>query len=273
MALIAPAAIVTGPARTPQLFGLGSVIAWRTTDRFESGVTWEALGCAPLRGRAGAYCPPDVVAGIPKPLDQFNSPDWDAEATPFAVYGDDLCSLFGSNGPSEAQARATRRLEVLGEERVEQAFWTGDLGSAPNLSGANGFTAPVSVGDYTDAEFALAAAEQGIADNYRSLGVLHMSKRTASILGGRLVVTGGRLTTRLGTPVVAGAGYPDTLEIIGTPALAGWRSEIFTSSDVPGDLLDRATNDMYAIAEQVYVIGLDPCPIVKATYTTNGDAP
>ena len=32
-------------------------------------------------------------------------------AEPFAVYGDDLCSLFGSDGPSEAQARATRRLE------------------------------------------------------------------------------------------------------------------------------------------------------------------
>ena len=77
----------------------------------------------------------------------------------------------------------------------------------------------------------------------------------------------GRLYTRgLDTPVVAGAGYPDDA-IVGSPALFGYRGDIFTSSNRPGDLLDREDNTLYAIAEREYVIGFDPCPVVKATLT------
>jgi hypothetical protein len=56
-------------------------------------------------------------------------------------------------------------------------------------------------------------------------------------------------------------------EIVGSPALFGYRSEVFNSSARPGDLLDRAQNNLYAVAERTYVIGFDPCPVVKATYT------
>src|SRR5699024_3125298 len=70
----------------------------------------------------------------------------------------------------------------------------------------------------------------------------------------------GRLETRLGTPVVAGTGYAgDT--VIGSPRVFGYRSEVFTSSNNAGDLLDRSTNDLYAVAERRYVLGFDPCGV------------
>src|SRR3546814_10690186 len=56
----------------------------------------------------------------------------------------------------------------------------------------------------------------------------------------------------LGTPVVAGAGYPCTHPdsvtagswIVATPALMLYRSEIFTATNRPGDLLDRGQNNL-----------------------------
>jgi hypothetical protein len=76
----------------------------------------------------------------------------------------------------------------------------------------------------------------------------------------------------LGTPVAAGAGYPGsgpageaaaagTQWMFVTPAMFGYRSEVFPSSAVRGDLLDRSKNDLYAVAERNYVLGFDPCGV------------
>src|SRR3546814_5926530 len=72
----------------------------------------------------------------------------------------------------------------------------------------------------------------------------------------------------LGTPVVAGAGYPCTHPdsvtagswIVATPALMLYRSEIFTATNRPGDLLDRGQNNLFGIAERRYLVGWDECP-------------
>jgi len=264
VATIAPPALVVGPARAPLAFGLGSVFSWRTGDRWEAGVTWDAITCEPADGRGGPACAPDVVIGLPKEITA--GPEF-GTADAFVVYGEALCSPIGG-GWGEVQAKADAHLFAREEARAEQAFWTGDLGNTPNLSGANGYPAPISAGTHDEAYEALAAVELGIAVEYGSLGVIHVSRRTATLLAKYLEARGGRLYTKaLQTPVVAGAGYPDVPEIVGTPALLGYRSEVFTSSARPGDLLDRATNDLYAVAERTYVIGFDPCPVVKGTYT------
>jgi hypothetical protein len=240
------------------------VFSWRTGDRWEAGVTWDAITCEPAAGRGGPLCAPDVPVGLPKVIDA--GPEF-GTATAFVVFGEALCSPIGG-GFNEVKGLADAHLFAREEARAEQAFWTGDLGNTPNLSGANGYPAPVSAGTHDTAEDALAAVEYGIGVEYGSQGVIHMSRRTASLLAKYLENRGGRLYTRaLQTPVVAGAGYPDVPEIIGTPALLGYRSEVFTSSARPGDLLDRASNDLYAVAERTYVVGFDPCPVVKATYT------
>lgn len=265
-----PPALVAAPARTPLPFGLGSVIAWRTGDRWEGGVQWDSLTCEPARGRGAPDCDPEAdVIGLPKPLSDFNGPNFDGLGTPFTVYGEFSCSPVGG-GWERASATAEAHLTAREEARAEQALWTGDLGNVPNFSGANGADAPVELGEFGAAQAALAAVEQGIAAQYGSLGVIHLSRSTATLLRRYLTNRGGRLyTTALDTPVIAGTGYPDG-EIVGTGAMFGYRSDIFTSSNRPGDLLDRANNDMYAIAERTYVLGIDPCAIVHATFTDTG---
>uniref|UniRef100_A0AAU7J8J6 Major capsid protein n=2 Tax=unclassified bacterial viruses TaxID=12333 RepID=A0AAU7J8J6_9VIRU len=263
MALIAPTAPVAAPARTALPYGLGSVLGWRNGDRFMTGVNWVSITCDPAGGRGGPHCDDDDVVGLPK---DFTGERALGEALPFIVYGHDACNMV-ANSPEQAQEFATAHLVAREEARAEQALWTGDLGNTPNFSGANGYDAPVDLGDFADPLAALAAVEQGIAVEYGSLGVIHMSRTTATLLGKHLDKRGGRLYTRgLDTPVVAGAGYPDG-QIIGTGALVGWRGDVLTSSQRPGDLLDRGSNTMYAIAEREYVIGFDPCPIVSATIT------
>lgn len=261
MALIAPPALVAPPARTPLPFGLGSVIAWRTGERWETGVEWDSITCDPAGGRGGPHCDPDDVAGLPK---EFDGSPTHGDATPFVVYGHDKCSAIGGGGFEAAQTRANAHLVNREEARAEQALWTGDLGSVPNFAGANGYDAPEDLGEFASADEALAAIEQGISRVYGSLGVIHMSRATAILASRKLVTRGGRLFTNLDTPVVAGSGYPDGV-MVGSPALIGYRSEAFTSSSRGGDLLDRANNDMYAIAERSYLIAFEPCGLVSAT--------
>jgi hypothetical protein len=164
-----------------------------------------------------------------------------------------------------AQERATRHLASREEAAVESALWLGNEGNVPNFSGMNGYPAPVTTAA-ASVEAALADAEAGIAQVIGALGVLHMSRATASLLKNRLEPRGGRMFTRIGTPVAVGAGYPDEA-IVGTAAMFGYRSEVFTSSNRPGDLLNRANNDLTAIAERTVLVGFDPCPVIKVTFT------
>jgi hypothetical protein len=94
-----------------------------------------------------------------------------------------------------------------------------------------------------------------------------MARETASYLAKKLESRGGRMYTRsLQTPVIVGEGYATGM-IFGTAPLFGYRSDVFTSSERRGDLLDRSNNNLYAIAERTYLVGFDPCPVLKVTFT------
>jgi hypothetical protein len=94
-----------------------------------------------------------------------------------------------------------------------------------------------------------------------------------------LIVTNGSVArTVLGTPVVAGGGYPGTSPAgvaastgeawaYATPALLGYRSAIFYPSSRSGDLLDRGVNDLYGVAERSYLVGWDPCDVGAVEFT------
>jgi hypothetical protein len=272
MATIAPAALVTGAARVPAPYGLFSTFTWRPAgaDRWEGiGVEWESATCDPVSG-IGNWQPPAGAGtvGIPKTLTKTTMPD--ATALPFTVYGHFRCSPVGWS-PEDAQRRANEHLLSGEETRAEQAFWTGDLGNTPKLQDAGTTTLG---GGALSLGLALGFLEQFIAAGYGNVGVIHMPRKMVPIAGalGMLSTTGGRLTTTLGTPVAAGSGYPGTGPtgqaitpttgwMFVTPALFGYRSEVFTSSDTPGDLFDRSTNNLYAVAERSYLLGFDPCGV------------
>lgn len=266
----APAALAVGAARLALPYGLFSVVsvAEASAERWQNGVEWEQDTCEPAGGYGLPDCDPATpTPGFPKALDA-NGPGV-GEATPFGVFGHFTCSPAGWNF-DVAQARATDHLLQREEARVEHALWTGDLGNTPN------FTTAVKLALGTGArQFSgLAELERRLASDYGSLGVIHMDRGTA--LAGFAVHVlhhaGTRLETVLGTPVVAGAGYdgsdpttpgddpvPGQPWVVGTPAIFGYRSDVFTSSNRPGDLLDRSTNDLYAIAERTYLLGWDQC--------------
>ena len=132
---------------------------------------------------------------------------------------------------------------------------------------------------------AIAALDQWVAVHYGSQGVLHMT-REAALLGlaeDVLVVRGGSLMTALGTPVVAGSGYPGTgpagqvpsanqSYIYATPALLGFRSEVFPGAAPASAGFDKGRNDLHAVAERTYVVGYDPCGTAYALATLPGGA-
>lgn len=263
MAAIAPPQVVTGAPRAPLPYGLFSILGFRGgEERWENGVLFEGITCDPAGGIGAPDCDPEETIGLPKSLDANGSPV--GEASPFTVYGHHTCSPIGGTF-ARAQDLANQHLQVREEARVEQALWTGDLGNVPNLSGANGYAAPVNLGTLSPWR-AVSLLEQELAARYGSLGVIHMSREIASRLTkeGDLVRQGGRLFTALGTPIVAGTGYASD-RIVGTPALFGYRGEVFSSSNRPGDLLDRSNNDLYAVAERTYLVGFDECAVLEVT--------
>lgn len=267
MVAMTPPGLVSGPERQSLPFGLFSTFTLRPAsgDRWESGVLWEPETCEPADGIGQIQCLPEETEGLPKNLLGNLSAD-DPTASAFTVYGHFRCTPVGWT-PATAQERAVSHLLMREEARVEQALWTGDLDNLPTLRGST----VVGTGT-TDVVAGLGLLENFLGAEIGVQGVIHMTRASAVALfaRGALISVGGRLTTALGTPVVAGAGYDGsspagvaaaagTQWMYVTPALFGYRSEIFDSSNVSGDLFDRATNTLYAVAERSYLLGFDPC--------------
>lgn len=272
-------ALVQGQPRQGLPYGLFSVLSPRNdeSNRWQNGIQWEPLTCEPVSGRAGAGCgPAEEVLGLPKNLEPNSGGVGDAAA--FAVYGHYTCAPVGHE-ISEMQDLANAHLLSREEAFVEATLWDGRLGNTPNFKD----DAETLTGSAVSPLLALAMIEDYIATHYGSLGVIHMTRGALIILSEFGVITsaGSKLVTSAGTPVVAGAGYPNTgptgaapsagdFWIYGSPALFGYRSEIFYSSNLEGDLLDRANNVMHTIAERNYLLAYDPCGVGAAEFTSSG---
>lgn len=256
---------VTGPPRLALPYGLFSVLSPTSPSdaHWQNGVEWEALSCAPAKGIGDPSCDPEVpTVGLPK---EFTDGKGLGAATPFAVYGSFSCSPVGTT-PEEAAQQALAHLLAREEARVEQAVWTGDLGNTGFAPGATSLGTGLSIAE------GLGALEDWIAKNYGSLGVIHADRRVATGLAakGEVKAKGSTLYTGLGTPVVAGAGYPGTSPngtaaaagtgfIYVTPAMLGYRSEPFPGVEPASAGFDRTSNDLFAVAERTYTIGWDDC--------------
>lgn len=258
-AMLAPPALVAAPARSPLPFGLFSVVALRPVEgRWEAGVQWEESTTAPVGGTS-------FDCTIPEKLN-FDTASGDvSSASPFTVYGYFRGNPVGFT-PSAAQARAVEHLQLREEARVEKALWTGDLGNTPNFQAFADEAVPAGL----NVRRGIAALEAWHADHYGAAGVLHLTRQTAAIAvaGHACEVRNGRLVTALGTPVVAGAGYPGTSPAGTDPApeatwaymtgpLVAYRSEVFVPTATPGDTLDRGVNSLLVTAERTYAVGFD----------------
>lgn len=271
----APRALVQGIDRQPLPFGLFSVLQFRAPGadgaRWENGIVWERGTNDPV-GAFGDWASTSTP-GYPKTLDAtWASTATTETATPFTVYGHWRGSPVGWD-ETAARAEARRHLLTREEAGAANIVWTGAQGVIPNLQGTGASVNPTVVTPLADTPVGvIAELEQWLADEYGSLGVLHMGRRLATYLieAELLVVRGATLQTALGTPVAASAGYPGTgpvnvtdgtedltTWVYATAPLFGYRSEVYEPTGGGDDLFDRGTNTRTAVAERAYVIAFD----------------
>lgn len=261
MATFAPAQLAKGAARLPKAYGLFSVLNFDTP----AGPHWQAGGVLwdylDSEGIDSVGHPTDANSGRPSlgTPKNFDDTAGTATALPFSVYGHYKQTAINYSQAS-AEEKAIEHLRAFEENQVESNFWYGTADNEPNLT--DGITA-LGTAEAIDA---LGILEDFLATSYGSKGVIHMARSVAlALIGTRALETkGSLLQTMLGTPVVASGAYPTT-HIRATPALFGFRSEVFTSSQPGSPLLDVRNNDLYAIAERTYLIGFDPTGVGSVT--------
>lgn len=266
MANAFPTQLVASPARVPAQYGLFSVLSFREpADRHweAGGVQWESLNGSTALGVVGAIqATRSETFGLPK---EFSTDDDVDAAAVFTVYGQQKITPIA--WPQDrASERARARLTALEERQVERVLAGVDVGAAsPVFADAAPFTAAA------DADQAIALLEDFLADNYGSRGVIHLSRYQAilALKGDVLETRNNGLFTVLGTPVVAGQGYANGVAYC-TSALVGYRSDVFDNIGQSYDLLDKDTNDLYAIAERTYCIGFESAALGAVTI---GDSP
>lgn len=242
---IAPIYIDAPSVEQPKYGLLDTVGPKAGPDKIGFGVQYQSEFC----GTAHPYDKPCL------PEDPPTEKDADDGITtvigePIPVYHLFQCRLVGSE---DGTVRARRSLDLGASRAVEEAFWV-EIGT-----GSTDITPGGTAVNLLDG---LALAEQYAGENYGGVPVFHMSRANASRLLTReaLVVVGDHLETKLGSLVVAGAGYGGG-SLPSAPAVGAgwiyvtgqvnvWEGDTFVSPVVPRNPYD---NEFLALAERLYV--------------------
>ena len=257
----APANQVEGPTYGTRRYGLFSQLSTRPEGdgRWQTGFGWEtACGAADL---LIPDCDPDQAQGFPKePNGQTSYPEG---LTPFTVYGYQQCSPV-DRGTDRINSLAAASLQRQEERAVEAALW--------QLIGP-GLVESVPADGPTDLGGIFGHVEALNDEVYAGGGLVLVSRRLAQWAldaGALRHVTSSTIGTQLDTATVAGnfdttggVGQDGTLEPTGEwvaliGPIIGYRSNIFYPTGRDGDLLDRGFNEMHAVAERTYALGVEP---------------
>lgn len=186
--------------------------------------------------------------------------------SPFAVITSYTCGSLGWSF-DEVEQRVRTRMSIRAQRGVERRVWQGQglaqgQGLIPGL-----FRGATSLGQAGCVTEAVELLEQALADNGVVGGIIHARPGMAAHLEQSHLIqyaTGGRLQTCLRTPYAFGQGYdgtgPTGQATSGTTEwmYASGRVLIWFDPEVHvppiGQTLDRATNQVYAVAEQIYAV-------------------
>jgi hypothetical protein len=241
--------VVDAPVGVPYRYGLLSVLPEFTNeDHADLGITWESLNNALALETTDRILDPGVLAltpGVDAVVPEFD---------PFTAYIYDTDSIAGRVA-SEHEARARARLSIGEQYGVELAIST-RLGVEVTEVAQTLGTEPSE-----KVKAGIATIEQELGALTGAVGVIHMSRFAATLACDALVVTGGQLRTKLGTPVAAYSGWelftPGTPQaavvIFGTGPMRAARGPVETFTGTP----DLDTNDVSIIAARTYSIGWD----------------
>jgi hypothetical protein len=246
--------LVEQPVVVPHPFGLFSIAEPRLTtdEHWRLGVQWQSQACLEDYITYG----PCITDGTNELTS--NSACVVKQYDPFTVYAYNTDPIPG-HSLAEHRDQTVQRL-INGEQlAAERKLWA-DMIASPD--------ATIDASAYTPT-YALAVAEHAIAEAYPGTGIIHMSRQTATILWANLVVSGGKMQTLLGTPVVIGAGYDNavgaptaTSSIFATGPVLLYRGDIDTREQA----INKAHNEVSYVAQRDYVLGWD-CYAVQVDLT------
>ena len=263
MPIIAPKQRVDAPTASPLPGGLFSQFSpiEDSSVRWENGVTWEDVERAQL-GAIGQWQRPGAVPGLPKTLTDPKGIALESLA-PLTVYAAFRTTPLDYS-PAEATQVAGARLLTQEEHAVEAALWSGAPSLGLGLAKVRSYAAKGA--GKLDLSQGLAALEH-YAAQYGFQPVLHIPRRLASIMANAKLVKearGGGFATRLGTPVVVGAGYADEMQIVATGPIVIYRGQAFTSTNAEGGF-NKAQNELTGVAERQYVLGFNKWDAFRVT--------
>lgn len=229
----------------------------------QAGITYDPVGC----GTSRAY--PADCTGSP-PTKTFDPNTGESTALPFVVYSTIVCGSAGYTS-DYLEAKVRRKLLATEQAGVEEALWSGAVGTSgalantPTFQGGGTTILTAAAGLHT----AIGNLEDYAAANYGFEPVLHMETRLAERvgLGGAIRRDGNILRTPLGTPISFGGGYPGTSPAAAAPAaghawiyITGhvtlWRApDVFVAP--AREVFDRSLNQYKLIAEREWLVAVD----------------
>lgn len=256
--------VAMGPMPFPDQAHVGAGIIY-VPDTCEDDVFLVATNCPPITGTK-------TFSGIESPV----------SGSPFVVLTSYTCGTVGFTF-AEAEQRVRTRMSLREQRAVERRLWQGSTGALGTIPGL--FRGATNLGAAGCVTEAIEVLEQTLADNAIVGGLIHARPGLTSHLANNHLIKDGRATMKVspyGTPYSFGQGYDGTGPT-GQPA-DGSTEWIYASGRVliwaddvvvppPRQTLDRATNQMYLIAERFYNVTVE-CGVwaiqVTRTCTTAG---
>lgn len=267
---IAQPAVIDGPIPRPRPYGLLSVaqepVSVEDGDRWSLGAAvWsypadEPGGWNPCDGSSSSP-PVAKSAGVTPPLPVYGA---------FQLYLPITCKTvtIGDNF-AEWQRRATLAFDAVEGYGIEKEFATGAL-----MPDNPALVRDAHIIDATGVDPAegLALLENYLAEvGFGREGVIHADPATVTRWNKEFYLdsAGGRMRTRIGTPVAVGTGYvgvvPDGQGALA--AGAGWafvtgpvmvrRGEVTQVPETYREALDRETNTVTMMTERAYIAAWD----------------
>lgn len=197
---------VEAPAGRPLPFGLLSlpdVVVDDVDPHTLMGVEYQTAGCSPAAALSVEQCL-DIGDDSLTDDDGFDRVTGDA----FTVYALHKCRNVGTLRPPVDTA--VEKLDLGAGRAVESQF-------AVRLTDADDITP--TPGTAVSIETGVGLIEEWAGDNYASVPVLHATRGSVTSMAakGLVIVNGTHLETKLGSFVVAGAGYTDATTVTGDP--------------------------------------------------------
>lgn len=262
MAILTNAAVVIEPPPPPaRPYGLFNAalgpLPLPRVEAADGGIEYQPDSCGIARLWPSA-CDPVTAKVFDEGVDTIT-------ADPFLVYTSWLCGSVGYT-EEEIRRRLMTRLQLKSQRAVEERLWQGNTGlSLTGLLPA----AAVNLGAAGCVTEAVRMLEQALADNAVAGGIMHARAGMSAWAAQEHLIERPRanlMTTPFGTSWSFGQGYdgsgpgadPATTTtewMFASGRVVVWASDVF----IPPvrEVLNRSTNQQYAIAEQVFLTTIE----------------